>query len=70
MSNHFYNKIFLKSIKNIKMKPPVAIFKKKSKILWAWCESGTRTPGPGTWGPRDPGLPSKFKSGTWDPPKV
>ena len=52
------------------MKPPVAIFKKKSKILWAWCESGTRTPGPGISGPRDPRLPSKFKSGSWDPPKV
>ena len=30
----------------------------------ARCESGTRTPGPGTSGPWDPGPPSKFKSGT------
>ena len=34
MSNHFQNKIKKKSnIKNIKMKPPVALFKKKSRKL-------------------------------------
>ena len=32
----------------------------------AWCKSGTRSPGPGPQDPetRDPGPPSKFKSGT------
>ena len=34
-----------------------------------WCKSWTRTPGPGTSGPWDPGPPSKFKSGTRDPLK-
>ena len=34
MSNHFQNKIFKKFyIKNIKMKPPVALFKRKSRKL-------------------------------------
>ena len=34
---------------------------------WAWCKSGTRTPGPRETGIRDPGPPSKFKIGTRDP---
>ena len=34
MPNHFQNKILKKiNVKNIKMKPPVALFKKKSKKL-------------------------------------
>ena len=33
MSSDFQNKIKKKKIKNIKMKPPVALFKKKSKKL-------------------------------------
>ena len=33
MSNHFQNKIIKKiNVKNIKMKPPVALFEKKSKV--------------------------------------
>ena len=31
---------------------------------------GIQDPGLQDLGPRDSGLPSKFKSSTWDPPKV
>ena len=37
-------------------------------IYEACCKSGARTPGPATSGPWDPGTPSKFKSGTQEPP--
>ena len=64
----FWNDIIHKVLKISSMDfiNRLKFYQKPFSIATSWCKSGTRTPGPGTSEPWDPGVgpPSKFKSGT------